>query len=62
MHKRNREIVYIEDDIKRRNAKCKRTRQILKKAHELAVLCNLNINISLYDAILDKLVVYAADK
>ena len=49
MARRNRNITYIHDDIKRRNTKCKRSKNLMKKCYELSQLCDLDINISIYD-------------
>ena len=43
--KRNRQIENIGDPVKKRNAKCKRSKMIMRKAHELSVLCELNVNV-----------------
>ena len=39
----------IDNDIKRSNTKCKRKKNLFKKCYELSVLCNLDINISVFD-------------
>ena len=40
----------ISDPIKMRNTKCKRTKNLVKKCLELSQPCELNINITMYDA------------
>ena len=59
---RNREIALIADRIKRRNAKCKRQKHIIKKAGELAILCKMAINVTFFDPEINKVVEYATDK
>ena len=39
----------ITDPVKMRNTKCKRTKNIAKKCIELAQLCQLDINLTIYD-------------
>ena len=45
----------IADPIKMRNTKCKRTKNIVKKCLELSQLCELEINITMYDKKRNKL-------
>ena len=45
----------IGDPVKMRNTKCKRTKNIAKKCLELAQLCELDINITMYDKKRNKL-------
>ena len=59
--KRNRQIEYMNDNVKRRNMKCKRTKGIIKKAYELSVLCKLDINISFFDPSLFKVIEYTSN-
>lgn len=40
----------ITDPVKMRNTKCKRTKNLVKKCLELSQLCELDINITMYDA------------
>ena len=49
MSNRNRDIVPIINNIRRRNAKCKRSKHLVKKCHELSVLCGLKIHIQIYE-------------
>ena len=46
---RNRDIGPIDDAVKLRNAKCKRTKCLYRKSYELSILCNLDVNIQIYD-------------
>ena len=62
LKQRNREITSINDPVKKRNAKSKRTKHIMKKVHELSVLCNLHINVSIYDESMNKLVEFVTDQ
>ena len=52
---RNRNIEPIQNLVQKRNTKCKRTKVLFKKSRELSVLCNLDINISIYDRSINKL-------
>ena len=61
MKRRNREIAKLDDQTKRRCTKCKRGKQLMKKAHELSVICGLNINISIFDPTLKSFVEFATD-
>ena len=61
MQKRNRQIQYIGEAAKRQNAKTKRTKHIIKKMRELSILCNLNLNLAVYDVKLSKVTEYATD-
>ena len=61
MSKRNREIAYIADPVKKRSTKCKRTRNLMKKAYELSVLCNIKVNINFFDAESNRVVEFASD-
>lgn len=61
MSKRNREIAYIQDQVKKRNAKCKRSKNLMAKAQELSVLCNLKVNISFFDPTMNRVVEFASD-
>ena len=61
LKQRNREITTIHDPVKKRNAKSKRTKHIMKKVHELSILCNLHVNFSIYDPKINKLVEFATD-
>lgn len=45
----------IADPVKMRNTKCKRTKNIVKKCLELSQLCELEINITMYDKKRNKL-------
>ena len=60
--KRNREISVLKDSNHRRNAKSKRIQHILKKIQELSILCELQINLNIYDEQFNKLIEYATDK
>lgn len=40
----------IADPVKMRNTKCKRTKNLVKKCLELSQLCELDINITMYDS------------
>ena len=59
---RNRKIAFIADRIKRRNAKCKRQKNIIKKVEELAVLCKMAINVTFFDPEINKVVEFATGK
>lgn len=61
MKRRNREIAKLDDQAKRRCTKCKRGKQLMKKAHELAVLCDLKINISIFDPKLNTFVEFTTE-
>ena len=61
LKQRNRDITTIHDPVKKRNAKSKRTKHIMKKVHELAILCNLHVNFSIYDPKINKLVEFVTD-
>ena len=52
---RNRNIEPIQNLVQKRNTKSKRTKVLFKKSRELSVLCNLDINISIYDRSINKL-------
>ena len=45
----------IADPVKMRNTKCKRTKNIVKKCLELSQLCELEINVTMYDKKRNKL-------
>ena len=57
---RNTEIKPIQDPVKKRNAKSKRTKYMMKKAYELSVLCSIDVNISLYDRKMNKVTEFAS--
>lgn len=59
---RNREITYIHEMSKRNNAKSKRTKHLMQKLHQLSILCDLRINLSIFDPKINKLMEYATDK
>ena len=61
MQTRNREIKFISEKIKRVNAKCKRSKHIMKKAHELSVLCGVKVNVTFLDTKINKVVEFATD-
>ena len=61
MSRRNRTIQQIDDPVKKRNAKCKRSKNLMKKAYELAVLCQLDVNISLFDKSMKKVIEFATN-
>ena len=52
---RNRKIEPVINQISKRNTKSKRTKMLIKKSMELSILCNLDINISIYDCQTNKL-------
>ena len=52
---RNRNIEQIINPVQKRNTKSKRTKVLIKKSRELSILCNLDINISIYDRTINKL-------
>ena len=60
--KRNRDIHLIEDPEKRRNTKCKRIKVLLKKTYELSILCQLDLNIQIYDQAVNKLTEFSTNK
>ena len=49
-NKKMSDLKPITDPVKARNTKCKRTKNLVKKCLELSQLCELSINISMYDA------------
>ena len=55
MATRNRLIAPILNQVQKRNTKSKRTKVLVKKSKELSILCNLDINISIYDKSIHKL-------
>lgn len=55
MATRNRNIAPILNLVQKRNTKSKRTKVLVKKSRELSILCNLDINISIYDRSIHKL-------
>ena len=54
MATRNRKIEPILDVVQKRNTKSKRTKVLVKKSKELSILCNLDINITVYDRTIHK--------
>ena len=52
---RNRNIQPIANLVQKRNTKSKRTKVLIKKTRELSILCNLDINVSIYDSSTNKL-------
>ena len=52
---RNRVISPISNPVQKRNTKSKRTKVLIKKSRELSILCNLDINVSIYDRSINKL-------
>jgi hypothetical protein len=54
MATRNRKIEPINDVVQKRNTKSKRTKVLVKKSKELSILCNLDINITIYDRTIHK--------
>ena len=61
IQKRNRNITPLADPVKKRNAKSKRSKHIIKKAYELSILCNLNVNISFFDPQINKQIEFATN-
>ena len=55
MATRNRQIALITNPVSRRNAKCKRTKGLIKKIKELSILCDLDINICIFDRQMNKI-------
>ena len=51
----------IADRIKKRNAKHKRSKIIMKKAYELSVLCQLEVNVSFFDREKNKVIEFASN-
>ena len=49
-NKKQSDLKPIKDPVKMRNTKCKRTKNLVKKCLELSQLCELNINITMFDA------------
>ena len=60
-NQRDRDIKLITDPVKKRNAKCKRSKNIMKKAYELSVLCNVDVNVSFYDPKMRKVTDFASN-
>ena len=60
-NQRDREIKFITDPVKKRNAKCKRSKNIMKKAYELSVLCNVDVNVSFYDSKMKKVTDFSSN-
>ena len=58
---RNRDIEPLSDAIKRRNAKCKRAKCLYKKSYELSLLCNVDVNIQIYDRSINKITEFATN-
>ena len=58
---RKRAIEEIVDPVKRRNSKSKRSKNIMKKAQELSVLCKVDVNISIYDSKMRKVTEFATN-
>lgn len=58
---RDRDIKMIADPVKKRNAKCKRSKNIMKKAYELAILCSVDVNISFFDRKMKKVTEFASN-
>lgn len=54
MATRNRNIEPILNLVQKRNTKSKRTKVLVKKSKELSILCNLDINITIYDSTINK--------
>lgn len=52
---RNRNIEPILNLVQKRNTKSKRTKVLVKKSRELSILCNLDINITIYDRSINKI-------
>ena len=52
---RNRNIEPILSLVQKRNTKSKRTKVLVKKSRELSILCNLDINITIYDRSINKI-------
>ena len=55
MPSRKKNIAPITNKISRRNTKSKRTKCIVKKCRELSILCDLDINVTMYDRSLNQL-------
>ena len=49
MPKRNRKIDLIDSIKQKKNSKCRRSKNLMKKSYELSVLCGLNVSIIIYD-------------
>lgn len=62
MSNRNRKIQKIDDRTKLRNTKSKRSKNLMKKSHELSILCDLDINVSIYNRRNNKLLEYCSNQ
>lgn len=58
---RDGEIKFIQDPVKRRNAKCKRSKYLFKKAYELSMLTSMDVNISIYDPKMHRVTEFASN-
>ena len=60
MQKRNRQIQLIEGCAQKKNTKCRRSKNLMKKSYELSVLCGLSINLIIYDSKQNKVQEYSS--
>jgi len=60
MQKRNRKIEFIDSLAQKKNTKCRRSKNLMKKCYELSVLCGLSINLIIYDSKLNKIQDYSS--
>ena len=58
---RNRKIAPLNNQNEKSNSKYKRSRNLMKKAHELSVLCDVKVAISIYDATVQRMVEFSTD-
>ena len=56
-----RNIEPLTDRVKIRNAKYKKSMIVMKKAYELAILCNLKVNVTIFDSVKQELTEFATD-
>jgi len=59
MLKRNRKIELIDSLDQKKNTKCRRSKNLMKKCYELSVLCGLSINLIIYDSKSNKIQDYS---
>ena len=61
MPKRNRQIDFIGNINQKKNTKCRRGKNLLKKSYELSVLCGLNVSLIIYDPKRHKMQEYSSN-
>jgi len=62
MKKRNRKIESINSKNQKKNTKYRRSKNLSKKCYELSILCDLQINLTIFDSKRNTMTEYSSDQ